>query len=300
MPLHDASVNALMDKMAAMEKQRRVLRMRLKELEAKVSFATTEKADLEREAQKMDEEAEQLKTDLETLAREEQHLDVRTVEVADTLRRTEAEEAVQMAATVAEQQTLAKDRASWEEKMAELEALRQTWEEDPVTSACIAALRDEAATLNALKTEKAALTQQRSALESEMEKMRAEQQARLACGGGTNAAPTSLPTFSAVGQSADAEQEAAATAANIDAGPPQNVDEEFKRVEYEWAQVTARHSWTMSSLQREVDALNSRAAELRELLASVETTRQDVARRAEQLRQCLGNNICLQCSPSDG
>ncbi|KAL7696676.1 hypothetical protein N2W54_006207 [Lotmaria passim] len=298
MTSRDASVTALMDRMSDIDKQRRVLSMRQKELEAKMAFATAEKDDLEREAKAMADEEAQLKVDLEALAAEEQRLELQTVEVTDHLRRTEEEEAVHAAAAHTELQSLANERTSWQEKAAELEALRQTWENDPATSACIAGLRNEVALQNQSKALRLALEQQKIELESVVEKLRAAQQAKLA-GTGVCAAVT-LPSLRVQDDdgpsSADAASTEADTAHNTRETPAQNVEEEMKKAAYEWAQVAARHTWTMSSLQREVDALSTRAAELQDLLTNVQAARNEVAQRAARLQQCLASGRCSRCA----
>jgi predicted nucleic acid-binding Zn-ribbon protein len=312
MASHDASVSVLMDRMSDIDKQRRVLRMRQKELEAKVDFATTEKTDLERESKAMDDEERQLKVDLETLVAEEQRLEVHTMEVNDHLRRTEEEEAVHTASANAELQSLAKEEKRWREKAEELEQLRRTWENDPATSSCVADLGREMELLNALRTEKASMEMQIMSVESTVEKLRAERQAQLASTGGlandTSAAKnvtTATLLSLQVHRSSDPssantvvlpdEQSAAGVSAGDDTSA-HSIAEEIKKVEYEWAQMTGRHTWAMSSLQREVDGLSSRAVELQELLSNVRASQQEVAQHAAQLEQCLASNRCLRCA----
>ncbi|KPA83301.1 hypothetical protein ABB37_02964 [Leptomonas pyrrhocoris] len=314
MAFHDASVSVLMDRMSDIDKQRRVLVMRQKELEAAVAFATAEKNDLAREAKAMDDEEAQLKGDLEALAAEEQQLAVQTMDVTDHLRRTEEEETVHSTAATAELAALAQEKATWQEKVAELETLRRTWENDPATSSCIAALRDEMALLTTLKTEMATLEQQKAAMESTIAEMRAEQQAQLASAGALQdryaVGATAVELLALQPHRAEGPSSAEATSSSDDtaaaaaatgcegksATPARSVEEEMKKAEYEWAQVTARHTWAMSSLQREVDALRSRAAELEDLLRDVEATREEVSRRAAQLQQCLTSGLCARCS----
>ncbi|KPI90204.1 hypothetical protein ABL78_0722 [Leptomonas seymouri] len=307
----DASVSVLMDRISEVEKQRRVLSMRQKELEAKVAFATAEKADLLREAKAMDDEEAQLKGDLETLAAEELRLEVQIVEVTDHLRRTEEEEAVHTTVANAEQEAVAKERASWQEKAEELEKLRRTWENDPATSSCIASLRGEMELLTSIKAEREALGLRKAELEAAIERMRAEQQAYLASAGvskdsgavtattvellSLQAHSSGEPSSTGVAPSSPSATPASAAVANSETSV-QSLEEEMRKAEYEWTQIAARHALTMSSLQREVDALSSRATELQELLTEVQSTREAVSRRAEQLQQCLAKGLCVRCS----
>lgn len=306
MAAHDASAVALIGHMNEMERQRRVLSMMQREQEAKVAFATAEKEKLAQLGQTMAAEEAQLKRSLEALATEQQQLELQKMEATDRLRKTQAAEVLHMSAAEADVQALEKESASWQARAAELEALRCSWESDAVMSACIASLRREGELLASVKAGKAAVDTEAAAVAARVETVRAEQQAHLASAAragsaavATGNAPSPLVASLAAtpyGEGADgAAPDAPAAAATATAAA---MAEEIKRADYEAAQQTTRHARTMAALQREVDALSVRAAELQQLFSTVEASRQELQARARDLQRCRASCLCRRCIAS--
>ncbi|KAK7201120.1 hypothetical protein NESM_000172700 [Novymonas esmeraldas] len=296
MTSHDTSAAALIAHMNDIERQRRVLSMGQKEQEAKITFAATERTQLMQAATDAAAEEARLREDLEALATEQQHLELQRMESTDRLRRTQEEEALHTTAVEAELQALLKEQTLWQERAHELENLRRTWEEDAAMSACIQALRQESEQLTALKAERTSVEEQTASVAVAVEKLRAEQQARLACAGdpvGT-AGGTGLTGTLASMQSSVLQDDVAATAAGHDTVA--SIGEAMKRADYEAAQTTARHARAMATLQREVDALTARAAELQQLRASIEASLQEMVSRTRELNQCRESQMCRRCA----
>ncbi|CAJ1031997.1 hypothetical protein Q4I32_006010 [Leishmania shawi] len=298
MSAHDSSAVVLIARMNDIERQRRLLNMSQREQEAKITFATAEKEQLMQAATTAGDEEVQLKEDLEVLATEQQQLELQKMEAIDRLRKTQEEEALHTAAVEADLQRLTKEKALWQERAQELESLRRSWEEDEATSACIAALRQESETLALLKVEKTTVEDEVAKTTAAIEKVRAVQPGRLACVDPIGAPAGAVQvaglarTLASMRDSALSEGNSATVATHDTAAA---LEEEIKRADYEATQAAARHGRTIAALQREVDALSTRASELQQLFSSIGASWQDVLSRMQELQQCKGSGICRRC-----
>ncbi|AYU81038.1 hypothetical protein conserved [Leishmania donovani] len=298
MSAHDSSAVVLIAHMNDIERQRRVLSMSQREQEAKIAFTTAEKEQLVQAAKAAEAEEAQLKDDLEVLAAEQQQLELQKMEATDRLRKTQAEEALHTAAIEVDLQTLAKEKVLWHERAQDLESLRRSWEEDAATSSCIGALRQESEMLALLKTEKTAVEDALAETMAAIEKVRAEQQARLTCVGPIGAAADAVQCSGlarALASMHDSALSDGNSATVNDDDSAAALEEEMKRADYEAAQATARHGRTIAVLQREVDALSTRAGELQQLLSSIGASRQEVLSRTRDLQHCKETGLCRRC-----
>ncbi|GET90843.1 hypothetical protein, conserved [Leishmania tarentolae] len=297
MSAHDSSAGVLIAHMNDIERQRRVLSMNQREQEAKIAFTTAEKEQLVQAAKLAEAEEAQLKEDLEVLATEQQQLELQKMEVTDRLRKTQAEEAVHMTSIESELQTLAKEKTLWQEQAQDLESLRRAWEEDTATSSCIAALRQESEMLALLKTEKIAIENELAETAAAMEKLRTEEQVRLTYVGPIGV-PADVAQCSGLARTLASMHNSALSDPNSDAVNDDTaaaLEEEIKRADYEAAQASARHARTIAALQREVDALSTRAGELQQLLSSIGASWQEVASRTRDLQHCKARGLCRSC-----
>ncbi|KAG5498733.1 hypothetical protein JKF63_03021 [Porcisia hertigi] len=299
MSAHDSSAVVLIAHMNDIERQRCVLNMNQREQEAKIAFATSEKEQLVQAAKAAEAEEALLKEDLEALATEQQQLELQKMESTDRLRKTQAEEALHTAAMEADLQVLTKEKAQWQERAQELESLRRSWAEDAAMLACITALRLESEQVAKLKSEKTSIEDELAVSTAALEKMRAEQHARLLCaravGHNTPDGVESgglVRTLISMQDAVVCPKESDTDAAH---GTAETLEEEIKRADYEATQATARHARTVAALQREVDALSTRAGELHQLLTSIQSSWQEVVSSTQELQHCRESGLCRHC-----
>lgn len=294
----DASVGALMDHMNDVDKRRRLTIMLQKEVETKLSHASREQADLERQRTAMTEEEGQLQKDLDTLAGQQKQVQLQLLMETDRLRRCNAEEPLLQAHAEEQLVALEAEKSAWKANLAELEELAKAWQDDPCMRAVrqsLAAVDKETRELKAahdtLEKETAELrmkaSQMREALEAAAAASSFEANSSQALSGGVSDAardPSAAAVFSV-----------AAVAAAVGDADLAAIRDQLDREEEEWRQWEANTARQTAAVQREVDDITARTQELQGMLTDVQETTSSLLTNAKQLAVCVSSNRCKGC-----
>jgi len=293
MTSHDPAVSSLMDRMSDIEKQRHLITMQQKEVEAKIAFATQEQRELAEMRDTMAAEETQLQKELEKLTEEQRQIDLQQMNATHRVRHTQTEEPLLVVHVSKELEVSTAAVNLWKCRFDELVRLRKQWEDGgSVVTSMAKGLRETQRRSTEMREEREQLRHQLRIGEEELRKLRALQQLPVVDSGGsgmarilTNLCSTATPVPSTL------------TVADVNA--MQEMREAMNSDQVQWSQTVSAHQRQVAALHREVEGLTSRASELQRWLSAMEASSMDITSRRALLHHCLQCQLCPSCTTSD-
>ncbi|AAZ11925.1 uncharacterized protein TEOVI_000099000 [Trypanosoma equiperdum] len=272
----ESSVASLMEHLNAVETRRRVVMMKRKEAETRLSFVTEEHQQLEQQRVLSEAREVELKKELDHLLEEQRQAQLQLMSGADTIRQSEVEETLlteHVQKQVSKSETLV---AEWVCHLQELDNLQKLWESD--NAATSLQIR-----INALKEDIVKLHSEKERLEKDVKK--ALEASMIRGAGALNPAVVvpGPPT-----ERCEEEEEYAAAVAQL--------REQLELEQRDLEELGAQNARQIAVLDREVADLVGRSTELEQWLTDTIGARDQTLSSIELLPTCLKNKLCVSCS----
>lgn len=273
-----------MDHLTEVGKRRRLVTLRQKGMDTKLTLAAQEEKDLERQRAADAEEEFQLRKELEALTAEHHEVQLQLQMADDRVRHAEAEEPLLHVHATERLSALEAQAEGWKERLEALDALCDAWKRDPITSGIKASMDQLDEEITFLRQEFEKAEKELIHATTEVARLRAllsgESEAgsrKLSPSGPTDAGHRDLFTFKNVSQDYGVEGGASCC-----------------RVE-EILQEIAQLERQQGAMQREVEDLTTRANELDRWYKDVLASRDNLAMKQQMLQRCLQEKMCAAC-----
>ncbi|CCD15089.1 unnamed protein product [Trypanosoma congolense IL3000] len=271
----ESSVASLMEHLNGVETRRRIVMMKRKEAEAKLSFVTEEQQSLEQQRSANELREAELKKELDHLLEEQRQIQLQLMTGADTIRQSEVEETLLMEhvqSQVSKSEALVEE---WSTHLEALEKLQKAWETDNVAAPLVKHLEE-------LEEESTKLHNRNEQLESSIKEAVQANNTRIAAM--TTSAP--VPTGSPTVQKSTEDHDVA-------------VAQLMERLELEMRdldELRAQNARQIAAVDREVTDLIDRSTELGQWLGDTITSRDQTLANIQLLPKCLASSFCVSCS----
>lgn len=275
----DATVTALVNHMNAIETRRRLLMMRVKEAETRLTHLEDDGASAAKEETALVEKEAATRTRLTQLHEEQRVLAVHLSDGSGQLRKSETEEPFLLGNATEQRKMAATQLVNWKAQLVRLEEVKGAWSGNTLTGPLLDAIEKTDTSIAALVAEEKAIV---------------ESIATAMVANSANAAAATVVNGSAVNGNCSSPRLSSAVDNRPDTPRCRQQIANLTRLIAEEETASARIS---NGAQREVDSLHEREAELQKWVNAAKEKAHIAQRLTAQLQASLNARMCRGCQP---
>ncbi|KAG8346471.1 hypothetical protein TRVL_02707 [Trypanosoma vivax] len=265
----ESSVTSLIDLLNSVETRRRVVMMKRKEAEMRLSFVTEEQQQLQEQSARNQVREAELKKELDHLLEEQRQIQLQLMMGTDAVRQSEIEETLLIGHMRDQLERVEGLLSQWHDHAQTLEDIQQAWNADGAAAPLQQRIVD-------LEAETANLHSSVEQLERDIQRKK-QVRASLCAGITTITSPQAILT----GEVAEC----------VDT----RIKEQLELKRNELLELRAQHSRQAAALDREVADMTSRSTELAQWLADTIGSRDQALASIRALYACVDSGVCAAC-----